>query len=97
MYSDNFIIKFISVKDIPYIDIKIKIKNDPFIKSYIAIKITQYDSDNKPYNKLQRVSNIVTTFKKSDASYAIWNSYRDFNITPPKGSYLVVELLNYNI
>ena len=95
MDSDFFIIKFISVNDIPYIDNKNKIKNDPFIKAYIAIKITQFDSDNKAFNKLQRVSNVVTTFKKSDVSSVTWNSYRDFGLIPPKGSFLIVEILNY--
>lgn len=83
-----YVVKFISAEDIPAAEYRTR--SDPYIRAYLAV--TSLDS-NSNY-ELQKISPIVSTCKKIDATNVTWNSFRDFRVTPPSDAVLVIELLH---
>lgn len=87
--KERFIIKFIGAYDIP---LDYGSKSDPFLCAYIQEHVVQYDADNRKFFKLQRISPVVQTPKRTDCANVIWNCYRDFKMTPPADSILTIEI-----
>lgn len=87
--SPNFVINFVALVDLPspveFESLKPKVsKLEPFIRSYIAFKNGR---------SLTIISEIIFTQKKYDGqSYVIFNTYRDFLISPPLEASLIVEI-----
>jgi hypothetical protein len=86
----HFIIHFNSVSNIPASEYTTECR--PYIRSFIGIP-TELDNGEFIIAKL---SNTVTTPIKADHANTsgIWQSYRDFYIQPPSGSFVVVEVVN---
>ncbi len=91
--AERFIIKFIGAFDIPS---DFGGKSDPFLQAYISEHVVQFDAENRKYFKLQRISSVVTTPKRLDCTSVIWNCYRDFKMTPPIDSTLIIDIYTSN-
>ncbi len=90
--GQRFVIKFINAIDIPAAN-DFRSKVDPFLRAHICMHQSHTTKDNRTIFKLKRISEYVTTPRRSDCNSAIWNAYRDFRMTPPTESILTVECL----
>jgi bisphosphoglycerate-dependent phosphoglycerate mutase len=92
----RFLIEFSSVYDIPIPSENFVLKTvDPYIRACIVKDIIE-DSINDDVNTNKQITPYVYTPHLHGCSdVAIFNSFRDFNIVPPPGSYLYIELFHY--
>eukprot|EP01038_Epipyxis_sp_PR26KG_P004938 gene4938-6910_t len=86
--KEPFIIHFIRATDIPSHDSsKPNAKVNPFIKAFIqsyeeCISKTENNEERQMYRQV-KITSVMATHKRYDCNSVVWNSYRDFNITPP--------------
>lgn len=91
--GQRFVIKFINAIDIPAAN-DFRSKVDPFLRAHICVHQSHTSTkDHRKIFKLKRISEYVTTPRRSDCNSAVWNSYRDFRMNPPMESILTVECL----
>ena len=63
------------------------------LRSYIAIEVTKR---NDPKCSYKCISDVVQTNRRLHCgSDCVFNSYRDFRMSPPEGSYICIELYNW--
>ena len=84
-----YILEFVNVTDIPYIDNKVK--SDPYLQAFIGFPVG--DGDNIRY---QKAGSTVRTPVRFDCTSVVWNCFRDMNVNPIQGSILSIELYHHH-
>jgi len=92
----RFLIEFTSVCDIPIPSENYILHTvDPYIRACITKDVILHSTDDD-YNNIKNLTPYVyTNHLHGCSNIAIFNSYRDFAIIPPAGSYLYIELYHY--
>lgn len=88
----HFVIQFLEAIDCPSA-IDYRQKSNLYIRSLVWQYTTKEGKGGAPpVCKPECISEIVTTHIRLDCRAAVWNSYRDFRVSPPDDAVLLVQI-----